>query len=579
VTRAKISQYSATANDNTDVNGVNIAEGCPPSSMNNMGREIMAALKRFETGADGDSLTVGGSLVVAGDITVNSQGDVRFADSDSSNYVALQAPATVASNVTFTLPAADGTSGQVIQTNGSGTLSFATPSSLTGETNSATPFETSLGSGAGAVNTGVNNTFIGFEAGNDNTTGTNNTALGYQALDANTTGVQNVAVGSGALGANTTGGYAVAIGYEALKANQTGDGNVAIGRQALLSNTTGIYNIAIGSNSLPANTSGSENIAIGLQTLRLNTTGGKNVAIGGQTAGNTTAAMDQNETGTNNVAVGAGALRGNTTASYNNAIGVNALYANTTGQFNVALGFDALASNTTASNNTGIGRDALKANTTGANNVAVGYQALDANTTGIENTAVGMESATAITTGQANAAFGYRTLFSCTTGSNNCAIGRRSLPNLTTGSGNVAIGDDSAYGPVFNVTTENTRGLFGHDGITNAYVKVAWTVTSDARDKTSIESISHGLLFVQQLNPVSYRWKTNREDDTPVGNRRYGFLAQEVMALEGDNPVIIDNEQPDHLKYQGEALVPVLVNAIKELSAKVEALEAQLKGN
>jgi hypothetical protein len=72
VTRAKISQYSATAGDNTDVNGVDIAEGCPPSSMNNMGREIMAALKRFQVGSDGDGVTVGGSLVVSGATTANT---------------------------------------------------------------------------------------------------------------------------------------------------------------------------------------------------------------------------------------------------------------------------------------------------------------------------------------------------------------------------------------------------------------------------------------------------------------------------------------------------------------------------
>jgi len=70
VTRAKISEYSATANDNTDVNGVDIAEGCPPSSMNNMGREIMAALKRFQVGSDGDGVTVGGALVVSGATTI-----------------------------------------------------------------------------------------------------------------------------------------------------------------------------------------------------------------------------------------------------------------------------------------------------------------------------------------------------------------------------------------------------------------------------------------------------------------------------------------------------------------------------
>jgi hypothetical protein len=41
--------------------------------------------------------------------------------------VALQGAATIASNVTFTLPAADGTNGQVIKTDGSGNLSFITP--------------------------------------------------------------------------------------------------------------------------------------------------------------------------------------------------------------------------------------------------------------------------------------------------------------------------------------------------------------------------------------------------------------------------------------------------------------------
>jgi hypothetical protein len=69
MTKAKISEYDAVAANNTDVNGVNIDEGCAPSGMNNMGREIMAALKRFETGADGDSLTVGGNLVVSGTVT------------------------------------------------------------------------------------------------------------------------------------------------------------------------------------------------------------------------------------------------------------------------------------------------------------------------------------------------------------------------------------------------------------------------------------------------------------------------------------------------------------------------------
>ena len=81
-----------------------------------------AWIELFET--DGEF----GSKTFNGNVTLNAQGDLRFADSDSSNWVAFQAPATVASNVTWTLPNADGTSGQTLQTNGSGTLSWVTPS-------------------------------------------------------------------------------------------------------------------------------------------------------------------------------------------------------------------------------------------------------------------------------------------------------------------------------------------------------------------------------------------------------------------------------------------------------------------
>ena len=63
---------------------------------------------------------------VTGNITLNAQSDIRFADADSSNYVALQAPATVATDLTLTLPATDGSSGQALTTNGSGALAFAT---------------------------------------------------------------------------------------------------------------------------------------------------------------------------------------------------------------------------------------------------------------------------------------------------------------------------------------------------------------------------------------------------------------------------------------------------------------------
>ena len=81
------------------------------------------------------TVSIGGGLAVSAsstmaattfssNITMNAQSDVRFADADSSNYIALQAPTSVSANVTFSLPAADGSSGDVLQTDGSGNLSF-----------------------------------------------------------------------------------------------------------------------------------------------------------------------------------------------------------------------------------------------------------------------------------------------------------------------------------------------------------------------------------------------------------------------------------------------------------------------
>jgi len=62
------------------------------------------------------------------DVVLNAQRELRLADADSSAYVGFKAPATITSNRVWTLPAADGTNGQVLSTNGSGVLSWATTS-------------------------------------------------------------------------------------------------------------------------------------------------------------------------------------------------------------------------------------------------------------------------------------------------------------------------------------------------------------------------------------------------------------------------------------------------------------------
>jgi hypothetical protein len=235
--------------------------------------------------------------------------------------------------------------------------SWATPSgggSLSGVTDSATPFETSLGSGAGAVTTGIRNTFIGFEAGTLNTTGTSNTAVGYQALDASVSGIENAAVGTSALGANTASNN-TAVGFNALTVNTTGASNTGVGSACMGSATTGSDNTAFGANSAGALTTGGSNTALGRQTLAANTTNSHNTAVG--------MAALFSATADDNTAVGRNAGFAVTTGTQNVLLGRNAGNSGTnnltTGSNNIIIGYNAAASSATASNVITLGNSSI----------------------------------------------------------------------------------------------------------------------------------------------------------------------------------------------------------------------------
>ena len=271
------------------------------------------------------------------------------------------------------------------------------------------------------------------------------------------------------------------------------------------------------------------------------------------------------------------ALNLNTTGARNNAFGGNALDANTTASENNAFGFGALGSNTTGSENVAIGQDCLTLNTTASGNTAVGAGSLKTNTTGATNTGCGKFSLRQLTEGTSNTAVGYQAGLIATTGDNNTAIGDSALQSLTTGDGNVAIGQASGgQGNMINITTESNRAVFGHDTITHSYVKVDWTVTSDQRDKMNFSEVPHGLSFVNDLQPVKFNFKKSRENATPHGKTKYGFKAQDILALEGNNPIVIDNENEDSLKITNSHLIPILVKALQELSTKLDTAVARI---
>jgi hypothetical protein len=97
----------------------------------------MAQLKDFQSGAAGDNITVVGTLAAKG--TSSSGADLKlYEDTDNgTNYVGFMAPASIASNVQWTLPSADGTANQVLSTNGSGVLSWASGGNVSTSANNA----------------------------------------------------------------------------------------------------------------------------------------------------------------------------------------------------------------------------------------------------------------------------------------------------------------------------------------------------------------------------------------------------------------------------------------------------------
>jgi hypothetical protein len=75
------------------------------------------------------SLTWDGTKLATTQVNITAQGDLRLEDTTGGEYVALQAPGTLASSYTLTLPVDDGTNGQALITDGNGVLSWSTAAS------------------------------------------------------------------------------------------------------------------------------------------------------------------------------------------------------------------------------------------------------------------------------------------------------------------------------------------------------------------------------------------------------------------------------------------------------------------
>lgn len=206
--KVKISEYSTTNTDNSDIEGINIAEGCAPSGINNAIRELMVHLKEFQTGASGDPLTVAGTFVASSSATINGTtipASKTLVDTNSSQTLtnkSISGSANTITNVslttavTGTLPIANGGSGATTFADGSiikvssGVMAAATAGTDYGKPNTASTWTASqrgtvTTDNDGSFDMNVTNNFSCTPTGNITLTFTNITAgqSGFILLD------------------------------------------------------------------------------------------------------------------------------------------------------------------------------------------------------------------------------------------------------------------------------------------------------------------------------------------------------------------------------------------------------------
>lgn len=350
-----------------------------------------------------------------------------------------------------------------------------------------------------------------------------------------------------------------------------GVGNVAIGANAAVNVKDYNYGIYIGHNSgyrlpNPVNVNYNDPYAIAIG-YDAKVSEGRDIAIG-----------YKSRTGNASVSIGYSAGAAASGAFRNVAIGPYTLGGDEFGvgcttQESVAIGNSALKSLTKGNSNTAIGYQAGFSCTTGANNCFYGWNSGYGCSTGTRNTFFGAESGRLVTTGYGNCFLGHRTSYNTSTGFNNTCVGNGAGTGAeNSGSNNTCLGFNATYP---SSTGSNTITL-GNSAIATLRCQVTTiTALSDARDKKDIADLPVGMDFVEKLRPVEFVWNTR--DGEKVGMKDTGFVAQELLQAQKDIgyqiPHLVDVISEDRLEAGVGTLIPVMVKALKDLSARVAELE------
>ena len=221
--------------------------------------------------------------------------------------------------------------------------------------------------------------------------------------------------------------------------------------------------------------------------------------------------------------------------------------------------------------------------TTGGNNVVLGYEAADNVTTGHSNVLLGNNVFGTATTALTNVSIGSSSGSTVTTGYSNVFVGYN-CRGVTDGQANTYLGANLNSSNANNFCRIYQGNIIASYGPSDS----GWSFSSDGRDKTDIVDLTLGLNFINKIKPRKFRWDFRDPERFPVDSKtnpdvliRSGFIAQEVQEVLDEEGVtytsIVNDKDPDKLEVSQTRFIPMMINAIQELSAKNEALEARIK--
>ena len=568
--RTKISEFSATPGDNTDIDGIDIAEGCAPSGINNAIRELMAQLKDMQTGASGDTFTL---------TTVNST------TVDTTNLEATN------------LKAKDGTAAGSIA-NSTGVVTLASSVLTTTDINGGTIDGTVIGGASAAAATVTSLT----DSGNLTFTGTGNritgdfsnaTVANRVAFQSSTTNGQTIPV------AFPNGGSAIA-GFAA-GSSSSDPSNASEMIAAVVGGSDVRFSSAIRGTGtyLPMTfyTGGSE-------AMRITTS--RNVGIGG--SGNATVRLDVSAA-TNNYAAafyantGSGVTAG--LNSYGLAIGgnvsggsaeVNLIYGSSGG----GLAFNRFNGTTItesmrldSSGNLGIGTSSPTTRLSVVSSTNAGISVNDGTVNTIIYNSTGGVASIGTTTNHpvdfySNNAARMRidssgNLLVGTTAQLGAVVARAVFVSagnvLALQAGNGSVGaymtNASSTGNWQPFSFNNNGTSFSQIGsITCTASATAYNTSSDYRLKENVQPMQGALATVAALKPVTYKWKSD-------GSAGQGFIAHELQAVvpdcvTGTKDAIDAEGKPQYQGVDTSFLVATLTAAIQEQQALITNLTTRL---